>query len=260
MAVDDRSLVQLYYRTLYSRECAAAMARFLADDYVEHQYTAGFTRAGLRAYVEQRLAENPDHQVIVHHVIQEGDFVFLFVEEKLANGVDVARAELFRIAASKIAEHWGSHVIDEKNRKNRNGTFDGSRVNRDVDYGRKYAARFEELDVRGFDRQELEAFSESRTPEYKQHSPKGGDGLDGLVNILRRMKETGTKMIMLPKRTIVEGDFIVSHRLYDTHPPHPLVNRINTFDVFRINADGKAVEHWDVMEDIPSPDMLDKLF
>jgi len=67
-------------------------------------------------------------------------------------------------------------------------------------------------------------------------------------------------MITQPKRTIVEGDFIVSHRLYDSSPPHPLVNRINTFDVFRINADGKAVEHWDVMEDIPSADMLDKLF
>src|SRR6185295_9284440 len=176
------------------------------------------------------------------------------------NGVDVARAELFRTANGRIAEHWGAHVIDEKNRKNDNGTFDGSRVNRDVEYGRKHAARFEELDVRGFDGQELEAFFESRTPEYKQHSPKGGDGRDGLVNILKKMKETGTKMIMLPKRTIVEGDFIVSHRFYDTSPPHPLVNRINTFDVFRINADGKAVEHWDVMEDVPSADMLDKLF
>jgi predicted SnoaL-like aldol condensation-catalyzing enzyme len=259
-AVDVKSFVQVYYRELYSRECVAAMARFLTDDYVEHQYTAGFTKAGLRAYVEKRLAENRDHRMIIHHAIQEGDFVFLFVEEKLANGIDVARAELFRTANGRIAEHWGAHVIDEKNRKNDNGTFDGSRVNRDVDHGRKHAARFEELDVRGFDGQELEAFFESRTPDYKQHSPKGGDGRDGLVNILKKMKETGTKMIMLPKRTIVEGDFIVSHRFYDTSPPHPLVNRINTFDVFRLNADGKAVEHWDVMEDVPSADMLDKLF
>ena len=205
--MDVKSFVQVYYRELYSRESVAAMARFLTDDYVEHQYTAGFTKAGLRAYVEKRLAENPGHRMIIHHAIQEGDFVFLFVEEKLANGVDVARAELFRTANGRIAEHWGAHVIDEKNRKNDNGTFDGSRVNRDVDHGRKHAARFEELDVRGFDGQELEAFFESRTPDYKQHSPKGGDGRDGLVNILKKMKETGTKMIMLPKRTIVEGDF-----------------------------------------------------
>jgi predicted SnoaL-like aldol condensation-catalyzing enzyme len=227
---------------------------------VEHQYTADFTRDGLRAYVERRLAENPQHRLIIHHVIGERDFVFLFVEEKLWNGIDVARAELFRLAGSRIAEHWGAHVVDEKNRKNANGTFDGSRVNPDVDYGRKFAARFEDLDLRGFDRQELEAFFESRTPDYKQHSPKGGDGRDGLVSILSKMKQSGTKMIMRPRRTIVEGDFIVSHRLYDTSPPHPLVNRINTFDVFRLNAEGKAVEHWDVMEDIPSADMLDRIF
>jgi predicted SnoaL-like aldol condensation-catalyzing enzyme len=258
--LDSTSLVKAYYRTLYSRECDTAIARFLSDDYVEHQYTAGFTTAGLRAYVEKRLEANPNHELIIHHLIRDGDFVFLFVEEKLQGGVDVARAELFRLTSGRIAEHWGAHVIDEKNRRNDNGTFDGSRVNRDVDYGRRYADRFEQLDLRGFDRQELDAFFESRTPDYRQHSPKGGDGLDGLVSILRKMKESGTKMIMRPKRTIVEGDFIVSHRLYDTSPPHPLVNRINTFDVFRINADGKAAEHWDVMEDIPSADMLDKLF
>jgi len=174
--MDTRSLVQDYYRALYSPECAPAIARFLSDDYVEHQYTAGFTKAGLRAYVEKRLAENPNHRVNIHHVIHEGDFVFLFVEENLEKSVDVARAELFRIANGRIAEHWGGHVIDEKNRKNDNGTFDGARVNPDVDYARKYFARFEKLDVRGFDRQDLEAFLESRTPDYRQHSPKGGDG------------------------------------------------------------------------------------
>ncbi len=258
--MDAKSLVQTYYRALYSPECAPTIARFLSDDYVEHQYTAAFTKAGLHAYVEKRLTDNPNHQVIIHHVISEGGLVFLFVEEKLENGIDVARAELFRTAHDRIVEHWGAHVVDEKIRKNDNGTFDGSRVNRDVDYGRKHVARFEALDVRGFDRQELEAFHESRTSDYRQHSPKGGDGLDGLLKILKRMKETGTKMIMQPKRVIVEGDFIVSHRLYDTSPPHPLVNRINTFDVFRINADGKAVEHWDVMEDVPSADMLDRMF
>ena len=74
------------------------------------------------------------------------------------------------------------------------------------------------------------------------------------------MKENGIKMTMQPKRILTDGDFIICHRLYDTEPKHPLVNRINTFDMFRINADGKAVEHWDVMEDVPSEDFLKKIF
>jgi predicted SnoaL-like aldol condensation-catalyzing enzyme len=236
------------------------MGQALSDDYVEHQYTAGFTKAGLGRYINNRLTQNPHHRIIVHKVLSEDDFVFLLVEEKLENHVDVARAELFRVAGDKITEHWSAHVIDEKNRKNGNGTFDGPQANRNVNYARKHADRFQELDLRGFDQQEIACFYESRTPEYKQHSPKGGDGLEGLVTILRKMKENGQKMIMQPKRVIIDGDFIVCHRLYDSFPKHPLVNRINTFDLFRINADGKAVEHWDVMEDVPSEDMLAKIF
>ena len=34
---------------------------------------------------------------------------------------------------------------------------------------------------RGFDGQELETFAISRRPEYRQHSPKGGDGLHGFL-------------------------------------------------------------------------------
>jgi predicted SnoaL-like aldol condensation-catalyzing enzyme len=260
VSVETEAIALSYYKKLYSRDCATAISAHLSDDHVEHQYTAGFTRQGLLDYVRRRIDQNLNHRIIVHKVISERDFVFLLVEEKLDNGVDVARGELFRVSDGKIAEHWGSQVVDEKNRKNANGTFDGPQPNRNVDYARQYVARFEALDLRGFDQQELECFYESRTPEYRQHSPKGGDGLEGLVTILRKMKENGQKMIMKPKRAIVDGDFIVCHRLYDSFPKHPLVNRINTFDLFRLNADGKAVEHWDVMEDVPTDDMLVKMF
>ena len=257
--MDVKSFVQVYYQELYSRECVAAMARFLTDDYVEHQYTAGFTKAGLRAYVEKRLAENPGHRMIIHHAIQEGDFVFLFVEENWQTASTSPGPSCFapRMVGSPSIGAPMSSTKEPKERQRdvrwltrQPGRRSWPEACRQVRRARR--TRFRRAGARGF--------LESRTPDYKQHSPKGGDGRDGLVNILKKMKETGTKMIMLPKRTIVEGDFIVSHRLYDTSPPHPLVNRINTFDVFRLNADGKAVEHWDVMEDVPSADMLDKLF
>jgi predicted SnoaL-like aldol condensation-catalyzing enzyme len=260
MNAEYETLVRNYFAQLYSPMSAAAISTYLADGYIEHQYTAAFSVAGLRAYVDRRLAENANHRVIIHKVLSDDNMVFLLVEEKLDNGIDVARAELFRIDQGKIVEHWGAQVIDEKNRKNSNGTFDGPQPNRSVDYARKAAARFLELDLRGFDGQEIQCFYESRAPGYKQHSPKGGDGLEGLLNILRKMKESGQKMIMQPKRTLIDGDFIVCHRLYDSSPKHPLVNRINTFDLFRMDVDGKAVEHWDVMEDVPSMEMLTRMF
>jgi predicted SnoaL-like aldol condensation-catalyzing enzyme len=260
MSGEDEALVTRYYAALYSARADDAVATWLAPDYIEHQYTAQFSKEGLLRYVTDRLHAHSEHWVIIHKVLRDGDFVFLLVEEQLGGGVVVARGELFRLAQGKIAEHWGAHVIDEPNRKNINGSFDGPLPDRTVDYARRHAARFEALDLRGFDGQELDCFSQSRTLDYRQHSPKGGDGLDGLVSILRSLKEAGTQMMMQPKRVLTDGDFILCHRLYNTDPPHPLINRINTFDLFRINRDGKAVEHWDVMEDVPSEDLLDRMF
>ena len=260
MSESHRQLARAYYQALWSPQCATALEQYLAPGYREHQYTAGFTREGLRAYVEARRAAHPQQRMLIHHELSDGGFAFLFVEEQLGGGVDYARAELFRIEQGLIAEHWGAHVLDDKNRKNPNGTFDGARVDRSVDHARRHAAQFEALDRRGFDGQELETFAISRRPEYRQHSPKGGDGLHGLVEILGKAKQAGIKVSMSCKRTLRDGDFVVSHRLYDTSPPHPLMTRINTFDVFRLDADGRAVEHWDVMEPVPSADLLQHMF
>ncbi|GLR65907.1 polyketide cyclase [Acidocella aquatica] len=260
MSSENEELISSYYQKLYSENYQAAISTYLADDYIEHQYTANFSKAGLAEYVRNRLQQYPQHRIVIHKIIRDADCVFLLVQEKLEHNIDIARAELFRIEGKKIAEHWGSHVLDEKNRKNSNGTFDGPQPDRSVDYARKSVARFEALDLKGFDGQEIEAFYESRTPGYKQHSPKGADGLEGLVDILKKMQAAGIKMVMKPKRVLVDGDFIMCHRLYDSNPPHPLVNRINTFDLFRFNKDGKAVEHWDVMEDVPAAEMLAKIF
>jgi predicted SnoaL-like aldol condensation-catalyzing enzyme len=255
-----RRIVESYYRQLYSPDCARAISTYLAPNYIEHQYTAGFTSQGLRSYVLSRLKSYPSHRVTIHHVLGDGDFIFLLVQETLEANVDVARGELFRLAKGKIAEHWGSHVIDEKNRKNPNGTFDGTQVNRQLDYAKRFVKRFEELDLQGFNQGNIESFNESRVAEYKQHSPKGADGRDGLVKILAQAKANDQKITMAPKRVFCDGDFILCHRLYDSDPPHPLVTRINTFDLFRLNAEGKAVEHWDVMENVPSRELLARMF
>ncbi len=253
MTAENRKLVHDYYTAIWS-------GAPVAPDVIEHQYTANFSPQGLAAYIAARRAAHSAHQIIIHHTLSEGDLVFLFVEEKLTQGVDFARAELFRLENGKIAEHWSAHVHDEKQRKNSNGTFDGPKVDRSQDYAQRFGADFEALDLRGFDGMELETFAQSRVPEYRQHSPKGGDGLTGLVDILGKAKAAGIKLSMQRHHTLRDGDFLMSHRLYQTTPPHPLMTCINTFDLFRLNAEGRAVEHWDVMEEVPDPELLAKIF
>lgn len=248
-----------FYQRLWKGDGADAVARHVSSDYVEHQHTAGFSAEGLLAYVTQRRAANPDHGVVIHHVLCGGDLVFLMAEEKLGNSMDYARAELFRIdQGGKLAEHWSAHVLDEKNRRNDRGTFDGARVDRSRDWAVRFGDRFEELDQQAFTGHDLTAFSLSRGPEYIQHSPKGRDGIEGLEEVLEGAKKAGMKFRMDRFHTVKDGDFLVSHRIYDCDPPWPLMNH-HTFDIFRLNEQGRAVEHWDVMDPFEDGTPIDRL-
>jgi predicted SnoaL-like aldol condensation-catalyzing enzyme len=43
-------------------------------------------------------------------------------------------------------------------------------------------------------------------------------------------------------------------------PPYPDYKMINVFDLFRMTADGRADEHWDIMEEIGSDADLARIF
>jgi predicted SnoaL-like aldol condensation-catalyzing enzyme len=185
--------------------------------------------------------------------------VFLHVEERFG-GVMVARGELFRVLGAQIAEHWSAHVIDKTPRRNPHGTFAGPQVDAAKTTAASYARTFDELDRRGFGEFELATFYLSRTPDYIQHSPTGRDTVEGLVQVLATLRERGIRMTIDIKRTLAEGDFLVSHRLYRTDPPFPEFRTINVFDLFRLRDDGRAAEHWDIMEEVESEADLDRLF
>jgi predicted SnoaL-like aldol condensation-catalyzing enzyme len=249
-----------FYRRLYSADHASAAAEFLSPDYIEHQAGTGFSRAGLLDYVRRRLDQYPGHELLIHRTIVQGDFEFLHVEERLDDSQTVARGELFRWSGERIAEHWSAHVLDKKPRKNPHTTFDGPDVDRGKDSAAKYLRRFDELDRRGFGEFEFEAFRESRTPRYIQHSPTGRDTVQGLVDVLIKLEEIGTRLSLEVKRNLTEGDFILTHRLYRTHPPFPEFKTINVFDLFRIDDEGRADEHWDIMEEIAAESDIARMF
>jgi len=83
--------------------------------------------------------------------------------------------------------------------------------------------------------------------EYKQHNPTAADGKAGLKAFIDFLKARFPNQRGEIKRVIAEGDLVALHvhsTRGDGTPGRAIV------DIFRVE-NGKVVEHWDVIQDIP---------
>lgn len=82
---------------------------------------------------------------------------------------------------------------------------------------------------------------------YIQHNPDVSDGKQGFIDYFNRMqKEYPDKSIEFV-RVVAEGDLVALH----THQTWPRNDQYITMDFFRFDENGKIVEHWDSIQQIP---------
>jgi predicted SnoaL-like aldol condensation-catalyzing enzyme len=87
-------------------------------------------------------------------------------------------------------------------------------------------------------------------PGYIQHNPTVADGPDEFIRGVHLLRDQYPNMRLDIKRVIAEGDLVATHSYVDFEPDNP-ENRGGAFmDFFRLE-DGKIVEHWDVIQQVP---------
>ena len=101
---------------------------------------------------------------------------------------------------------------------------------------------------KGLNQKDFAAASKHFGATYIQHNPIAADGPEGFKAFVEFLKSKFPQSKSEVKRVFAEGDYVILH----VHAlREPGTRGAAIVDIFRLDAHGKIVEHWDVRQDIP---------
>jgi predicted SnoaL-like aldol condensation-catalyzing enzyme len=85
---------------------------------------------------------------------------------------------------------------------------------------------------------------------YTQHNPTAEDGPEGLKKFIEWRKKAIPNAKSIVKRAWADGDFVILH-VHSIREPG--TRGVAIVDIYKLE-DGKVVEHWDVIQEVPDPE------
>ncbi|WP_028302360.1 nuclear transport factor 2 family protein [Oceanospirillum beijerinckii] len=217
-----------------------------ANQYIQHNLAVADGLAGF-GEVLKALPEG-SAKVDVKRAFQDGDYVFTHTDYNFF-GPKVG-FDIFRFENGKIVEHWDN--LAKKTGPNPSGRtqLDGPTEVKDLNKtaeNKALVADFVDTILMQGQFDQLPRFIDAGEENYLQHNSAIGDGLSGLGAALEAMAKQGLTMSYSKNHKVLgEGNFVLTISEGEFAGQH-----VSFYDLFRVD-NGKIVEHWDVIEEIPA--------
>jgi predicted SnoaL-like aldol condensation-catalyzing enzyme len=99
-----------------------------------------------------------------------------------------------------------------------------------------------------------EATAKFVSPAYIQHNPLIADGSVALGRFFGQVTEERAKVRVVVHRIIAVDDYVWAHvnflNLFNDDPDDTGIAGV---DIYKMNADGNAIEHWDTLQFVGNP-------
>ena len=118
-------------------------------------------------------------------------------------------------------------------------------MNDQVEENKRIVREWHELAIN--QRKPEEAVAKHLGSNYRQHNPGAGNGPEPFIQTVKQLTQIFPELSMEVKRIIAEGDYVVLHSHLILKPGD---RGTAVVDIFRLE-NGKIVEHWDVVQEVP---------
>jgi len=233
-----------------AKQDATIMRKWANADYIQHN---PFVPTGLEPFIGLLpiLKEHGTHAENVR-MFQDGNYVFMHNIWKNAKpfGADEMVAfDIIRVDENgKVAEHWDAMTVQVKETASGRTQTDGPTAVEDLnktEANKALAVSLIEDVLMGKNPGKMTEYISAE--QYHQHNPDIKDGLSGIVEAVQYLTAQNN-MFKYTKihKVLGEGNFVL------TVSEGQWNGTTNAFyDLFRIE-NGKAVEHWDVIQPVPT--------
>ena len=238
----NKKLLERAMNALFRDFDEVAMRDLYREDYIQHNPNVP---TGLQPVIGLLpVLKEAGFGYTTHRVLEDGDLLLThttYHNAEVFGANKVVAFDLWRVQDGKIAEHWDAIIPEYAETASGRTQTDGMAqiVDRDKTADNKALVEsFVRIVLMSGDTDKMDKYISNGL--YDQHNPVVKDGPDALKAVLGEIKNNTLH------RVVGEGNFVLTQAEGTWSG-----KSVAIYDLFRV-ADSKIVEHWDVIQEIPS--------